>query len=101
MISAMTSRLPLIGLIAVAGLFAAPAVQASSINDDIRSCQTALEEQTPDKFENAEYDFKSVRGSGLKKLKFRIEVNNQRSGIVTCKVRRGDVVAIEWPQEKA
>ncbi len=76
--------------------FGAPAF-ADSIADSADLCLDQLEAESTGQLENATYKFKGARGSSVKKLTFKMRLDGETEKVV-CKVKRGEITEIEWPE---
>lgn len=70
---------------------------ADTTGESIDKCVAAMEAASGETYSEASYRFKRIRGSSTKKLQFEMR-GVDVSDWVTCKVRRGEVTEIEWPE---
>ena len=70
---------------------------ARGLQDDVNLCQTAFKAESDRRYDGAKFKFKSERGSKLRTLTFKMTFADQRY-TVDCKVKRGEVVEIVWPE---
>lgn len=68
---------------------------SAGTKEDVAACHKELTEKGQDKYGDAVYTFKSVSGGALRKLVFEVISGEERNSVV-CKVRRGDVVELDW-----
>ena len=81
----------------VAAMISSPAAFATPGADALDACEAAMEKAAAEQFAGMEYDFRTMRGHSLKKLKFRVTYNGDRM-IATCKARNGEVIEVTWPE---
>ena len=72
-------------------------VAAADTQDDIATCRAAIAEQAPSDLDLSTLDFERVRGSSLRRLTFEVTRSDGEKVDIVCRVRRGDVVGIDWP----
>ena len=75
----------------------APIAFATPGADALDACEAAMEKAAAEQFAGMEYDFRTMRGHSLKKLKYRVTYNGDRM-IATCKARNGEVIEVTWPE---
>jgi hypothetical protein len=69
---------------------------ASSEADAVAACQTALESEGAGRFEGAVYRFRTIRGGGRKRVRFRMTYNGQTE-TAECFYVGNEVQQIDWP----
>lgn len=74
----------------------APAL-ADTTGEMIDSCVSEMQSVSGPAFADTTYKFKGIRGSSTKKLSFEMKAGDMDETVV-CKVRRGSISAIEWPE---
>ena len=70
---------------------------ARGIQEDVNLCQKAFRAESARRYDGAIFRFKSERGSRLRTLTFKMMFADQWYTVV-CKVKRGEVVEIVWPE---
>lgn len=90
MIHARMNRSMLIAAAFSLSALAAPAYAAGD-QASLDMCREALGAEA----QNADIDFKSIRGNSLRSVTFEVNDNGEISE-VTCKVRRGQIVGLDW-----
>ncbi len=71
---------------------------AGATQDDANLCRGALTAGIQGKYDGATFKIKSMSGSALIKIKYRMRFNGERH-IVICKIRKGEVIEIVWPDD--
>jgi len=79
----------------ILGTIATAPVHAASNQAMVELCLLALETDKSSSTD-ANFRFKSVKGASLKRLKFVMTDGDIRKN-VTCKIKGGEVVALDWP----
>ena len=72
---------------------AAGAAHASGEQKALEMCVDEIKTEAPS--EAASFVFKSMRGASLRSLTFEVKSENSTQEVV-CKVRRGNVVGLNW-----
>lgn len=78
---------------AVLPVLALPTLAQAGTAEDISTCRAALAADAADKVDSPEFKFKGVKGSNLRRITFEEKTTATK---VVCKIKRGDVVALEW-----
>lgn len=93
----MTFSPKMIALTLAAPLVLAAPALAQTTGEMIDNCVAEMQDISGTTFADTTYKFKSIRGSSAKKLTFDMNAGDM-SETVVCKVKRGNITAIDWPE---